>query len=330
MTILQPVTQHRPLVSVVVCTYNRSRLLEQVLQDLCGQTLDSCYFEVIIVDNNSSDLTPEVAGKYQQHENIRYLKELRQGLSNARNTGWQAACAEYVAYVDDDCRIPPVWLEHAREIIEQQAPSIFGGPIFPFYDSPKPAWFHDSYHTHWLGHSARSLDNTEFLYGGNLFLRRSLLERLGGFNPELGVTGDKLAYGEETSLQAKTRQVLPEALVFYHPKLHVNHLVRAEKMTLFWGLKSSFADGRHAHLLVDNPSDPLRAYGLMITTIGTSLALGKDLLTGSIRDKVCYPNYKNYLYERAFGRVRTFGALCEAYKRWLKSFALRRTHPSPS
>ncbi|MGD8380729.1 MAG: glycosyltransferase, partial [Syntrophobacterales bacterium] len=92
-------------ISVIVCTYNRAELLGGTLRTLCHQTLDTSEYEVIVVDNNSTDNTREVVDEFcRRSSNVRYCFEPQQGLSHARNQGLQEAKGKYVAYIDDDAR----------------------------------------------------------------------------------------------------------------------------------------------------------------------------------------------------------------------------------
>ncbi len=177
------------LISVVVCTYNRCDLLEQVMKTLVIQTLSRDQFEIIVVDNNSKDGTSKVTDLFivnNPETNIRYALETKQGLSHARNRGWKEAKGEYVSYIDDDCKAPGQWLEVAKQIIDQHFPTIFGGPYYAFYSSPKPNWFKDSYGSHTLGDQAHPMGLDEFVSGGNIFFQKSLLQKIGGFDPNLG------------------------------------------------------------------------------------------------------------------------------------------------
>lgn len=155
------------LISVILCTYNRADLLATALQTLCEQSLDKREYEVIVVDNNSADETRQVAEAFcRDYANVRYVFETRQGLSHARNRGWREARGEYVAYTDDDCKLPSQWLAVAKQVIEEISPGVLGGPYFAFYNTPKPRWFKDSYGSRDLGDQARALTTSEFLVGG--------------------------------------------------------------------------------------------------------------------------------------------------------------------
>jgi glycosyltransferase involved in cell wall biosynthesis len=92
-----------PVLAVVIATHNRASYLEKALDALSAQTLPSHTFEVIVVDNASTDATREVvSGRIRASRNLRYLPEPRLGASVARNAGWQATSAPYIAFLDDD------------------------------------------------------------------------------------------------------------------------------------------------------------------------------------------------------------------------------------
>lgn len=120
-------------ISVVICTYNRSQLLKTMLDSLCQQDLESSRFEVIVVDNNSTDDTRQIVEGYRLRLlQMRYILEGKQGLSNARNLGWHEARGAFVAYVDDDCIVPAQWLSKAFEIIDKSHPKYLVDPIMLF------------------------------------------------------------------------------------------------------------------------------------------------------------------------------------------------------
>ena len=89
-------------ISAVVCTHNRAAYLRKALQSLVDQTMAQELYEIIVVDNASTDGTKQVVSEYSGASNLRCLYEPVIGLSRARNTGWGNARGEYVAYLDDD------------------------------------------------------------------------------------------------------------------------------------------------------------------------------------------------------------------------------------
>lgn len=334
-----------PLFSVVICTFDRATLLAGVLGDLARQRFDPCRFEVLVVDNNSTDNTPGVvASAAHECPNVHYLREPRQGLAHARNCGWRQARGAWVAYTDDDCRLPPDWLERARRIGESGGPAVFGGPYRPFFLEQPPRWFRDEYGSASLGAKARPLVPGETLPGGNLFVRRELLERLGGFDTGLGMAGHRLAYAEESALLFRIQRELPEVAMSYDPALEVEHLVRPEKMRIGWLIRHFVAKGRSVYLLQHGPGsgDPaplpgsradgvaerMRLAGATAKTVG---AFALDLICrGLLRKRRDQPDLRNYLFERGSAYLRTFGRL-RARRELVAATAasLDRTRPTP-
>jgi len=301
------------LISVVVCTHDRADVLAGALLSLGGQTLDRTCYEVIVVDNNSTDNTPAVVEDFRlRFPDVRYYLETQQGLSHARNRGWREAHGEYIGYMDDDSKAPPEWLEVAKEVIDEQAPAAFGGPNYPFYNSLRPRWFKDEYGTHQLGPQARALDSTEYVYGMNVFFRRAVLETLGGFDPALGMCGKRIAYGEETAVLLGIRAEMPDEVIYYEPRLYVHHLVPARKMTWPWILRASWAGGRYSYLAFGEKRRWTKGWRGLVRALFEVMILGGVLLRGVLRrDRQAYPYFENYAYERVRRHLVTLGALFE-------------------
>jgi glycosyltransferase involved in cell wall biosynthesis len=306
------------IISVVVCTYNRAELLTKGLQTLCEQTLATSHYEVLVVDNNSQDSTRAVTENYcQRYSNIRYLFETHQGLSHARNRGWREAKAPYIAYIDDECKMPPQWLAVAKQIIDRLSPAVFGGPYYGYYNSSPPRWWKENYEAFEPCDKARALSEREYLRGGNLFIQRRLLDLIGGFEATLGMSGSKLGYGEESHIQRRIRATMPDELIYYDPKLYIYHLVRPEKMTWRYILSSRFTSGRHIYTVFwDNTpqTDRLPHVQLLVKAVITFLRFFADLFIGVLRrDRKRYPYLQNYLYENTFEHVQNLGLIYERY-----------------
>jgi glucosyl-dolichyl phosphate glucuronosyltransferase len=103
-----------PLISVVICTRNRARLLNRALISLVEQAFPRRDYEILVVDNQSTDRTYEIVKQFQE-KGVRYLREDRIGSSVARNTGWSNAAGRYIAFFDDDGIASPEWLAAIRE-----------------------------------------------------------------------------------------------------------------------------------------------------------------------------------------------------------------------
>ncbi len=289
--------------------------MASALRSVCEQTLDPSRYEVIVVDNNSTDETKRYTVDVSRtFSHIRYCFEEKQGLSYSRNTGYQTARGQYIAYIDDDCTVPKNWLYLAQEIIEQIGPAMFGGPYRPFYNATKPQWYHDKYGSYDVGTAAKELARDEYLCGTNMFFRRNLLEQLGGFSTEVGMMGDRLGYGEETVIQRRICKEHPQEVIYYDPRLIVSHLVRPEKMSIFWCAKQMFVSGR-AWQRVLNQTDHSHTHTWFRSFIRMGravLLLLKKLVHGMVaRDRSRYPFLANYFYEVAFIQIQTLGSAYE-------------------
>jgi glycosyltransferase involved in cell wall biosynthesis len=234
------------LLSVIICTYNRADFLKDCLESLDLQTLPADRFEVLVVDNKSSDHTRSLVEDYLPKRNhFRYLFEEKQGLSNARNRGFAESRGEYLVYLDDDVIVPGTYLNNVFQVIKRHHPDIMGGPVYPYYRSPKPTWFRDEYETRKY-EKFSGFSSTCNITGCNYIIRKVVLEAQGLFNPSLGMVGNKLRLGEEKEVLIKYRQSTPSdgQKVYYALECPVQHYVPALKMSLRYRLERSFNNGR--------------------------------------------------------------------------------------
>ena len=309
--------------SVVVCTFNRADLLQVCLETLVAQTLPSERYEIIIVDNNSADETAKVAADFtSRFPHARYIFEASQGLSNARNRGWEEAHGLYVAYVDDECKVPPDWLKNAAVAITAHRPEMLGGPYGVWYRNSKPAWFKDEYASnHVMGSEARPLANGEYLSGGNMFIRREILAENGGFDPRFGMNGNRIAFGEETAFQIRLRANAPGCLIYYDPALTLNHMVRPEKMRLGHMVRTKLARGRSSEELSYSASRYTRGRvrfflgSLAAASAHFAQAVWHAFIGVLFRDRATTPYPQNYIIERSLPHVQKIGRLLWRFRR---------------
>jgi glucosyl-dolichyl phosphate glucuronosyltransferase len=287
-----------PLISVVICTYNRATLLQMAVNSVLVQNINPEKYEILVIDNCSTDNTRSVIEQLIAHNNqIRYIFEENQGLSYARNRGWREARGQYVAYLDDDAKVPPEWLRVAEEICLNIKPAVFGGPYYAFYNNSKPKWFKDDYGSSVHGYVARSLRNDEYVSGGNMFIRRDLLLQLDGFRSNLGMKGKKKGYGEETNFFIRLRSTIKDSVVFYDPKVFIYHLVRPEKFRLNHIISSSFVGGGQYYTVLEKEYFP-HILPTVLIILGLLLHIFKSLTWDILlRDQQEYPFPQNYIYE---------------------------------
>src|SRR3990170_270393 len=131
--------------SVVICTYNRAHHLELCLQSVLSQTLKKSKYEIIIMDDGSTDGTISVLKKYKKKvliPEIRFYSSKNIGLAHSRNQSIKKARGQYLAFIDDDAKADRFWLENASKCLIKVLPTPLGitGPIFPYYGSGKPKW----------------------------------------------------------------------------------------------------------------------------------------------------------------------------------------------
>lgn len=229
------------LISVIVCTYNRAELLKNCLQSLEKQTASKKIYEVIVVDNNSTDNTKEIVKDFVKSQtNIKIVTEKNLGRSQARNRGWKEAKGEYIAYIDDDALAEPDWIEQIIMFIKKN-PKInaFGGPYSRFSFKPIPAWIPENYFTLNLGNKLKILNlKNEWISGSNMIFNKKLFYKYGDFNTDFGGKGDKIIYGEETEFLARLKKM--KEPIFYVPTINVRHLVGEHKLHLWWLLISDY------------------------------------------------------------------------------------------
>src|SRR5262252_6773558 len=179
-----PVLPSYPKVSVVVCAYNGERTMDHCLASL--ETLNYPNYEVIVVNDGSTDRTREIA---ERHAYIRLINQENQGLSAARNVGLEAATGEIIAYTDCDCMADPEWLTHLVARFLSSDFGAVGGPNLPPPDSSLVAncvAVSPGAPTHVL------LDDevAEHVPGCNMAFRREALEAINGFDPQYRKAGD--------------------------------------------------------------------------------------------------------------------------------------------
>ena len=230
--------------SIVICTYNRAELLRFCLQSLVEQQGQSMDYEVLVINNNSSDNTNEVVGEFKgKIDHLKVFVETNQGLSYARNRGYKEAKGDWVFYLDDDAKAHKNLIALSLKIIQEQNYECFGGLYLPWYKYGQPKWFKDSYASNKKPFEVPTvLVGDMHLSGGIFYVKRDLLNKLNGFSTELGMTGKVVAYGEETELQLRIRKMGLDTV--YIPDLKIDHLVPEYKLNVDWFLNGAKALGR--------------------------------------------------------------------------------------
>ena len=256
------------LVSVIVPTRNRAAAVGGALAPLARQEAGSGPYEVIVVDNGSTDATRRVAEDARTAlPGLHYAYEARPGLHRGRHRGMREAKGDLLAFIDDDVEVSPGWIASLREALRDDSVAMVGGNILPaFVDTPPPwllrLWRRPYGDGHaipslsvlaWRG-EARDIDPA-LVWGCNLSVRRSVLEAARGFHPD-AMPDDLIKFRGDGEMQLGRFVVASGARCLFHPGASVRHLVPLQRMTFDYfrrraflqGISDSFARLRQANL----------------------------------------------------------------------------------
>lgn len=252
--------------SVIVATFNRAEYLKKNLQGLDNQSLAHTLYEIIVVDNASTDNTREVVEYYRSGmENLRYVHEAKPGLNEARNTGFQQAKGVYIAYLDDDAVPHHNWAESIIEAFSSvnPQPGVVGGPTLPVWEVERPHWltskFEKALSMVYYGNEKKFLKGREFLVGANMVFLKTALIQIGGFTSGLDRIQNKLLSGGDTAAIEKIKRL--GYTVYYDPDIAVDHYVSQNRLNREWFIQRYYWQGYSEALMwqmLDNPSSNLR------------------------------------------------------------------------
>lgn len=264
--------QNDLLLSVAVCSYNRSHSLARTLDSLVlMHTSGGVTWELIVVDNNSTDDTRATVERYADSLPIRYVFEAHQGLSMARNRAIREFRGDVLIFTDDDVVVEPNWLANYHSAVCQHpSAAYFGGKVLPFYPAGRPEWLTDDgerlalidgllvrFHLGDTVHPFEPGEPTPF--GASFALRRSLIAQVGEFRRDLGVTGSVPGRGEEAEYLA--RAIAVGATGVYVGTAVVNHATDPRRLTLSYlykyGQQKGIAARRTGNKEVGTPARAL-------------------------------------------------------------------------
>lgn len=250
-----------PEISVAVCTRNRADVLPRCLESLANQSADKELFEVLIIDNNSTDLTKEITLEFcKKHSNFGYVFEEKQGHSQARNRAIAEAKGKYIAYIDDDAIADKEWLQSIFDCFNQTNADVTGGPVHVFVENPKNLmFFKNKSSDFYLGSERKRMIPPGFDFGFstcNICFKKSLFDELGGFSEDFGIVNGKLQMGEDSEMGYR---LLKAGKVFYYePKMIVQHQLRTKELEFTGILKRSYNTGKGIGKIIKNDISPMK------------------------------------------------------------------------
>jgi glycosyltransferase involved in cell wall biosynthesis len=238
-----------PPISVVICTRDRADLLRQAIRSVVEQDFPRSGFELVVVDNGSSDHTRSVVAEFAGQADIVYVLERQVGLCVARNTAWRTARGQFVAYFDDDAVAQPGWLAAIARTISTTGGrfGVAGGRVEPIWQVPRPPWLSDKIAgsltiVDW-GTADRPIEDLRrmWLVGANMVVPRALLEEVGGFDSRLDRYRDKLLSSGDVFLQKRiAERGWP---ILYVPDIAISHFVPRSRLVKTWFLQRFYWQG---------------------------------------------------------------------------------------
>jgi GT2 family glycosyltransferase len=234
--------------SVIVCTHNGGELVEPTLESLVRQDFPGEAFEIVVVDNASTDATPGVvrgiAGRHPGR--IRVVREPVLGHSSARNRGVLEARGEVIAFTDDDARPSPRWLRVLVDACEQPQVGCAGGPVRAVPGGSFPAWVTPPF-LPYLALFDKGMEDVELSYneyprGVNMAYPRRSFREVGLFSTAFGLKGRSLLYYDEIELCYRLERL--GRRILYVPDAEVHHVIHAGRLTVAWFRRRFYAQGK--------------------------------------------------------------------------------------
>jgi glucosyl-dolichyl phosphate glucuronosyltransferase len=228
------------MISLIIPTYNRAALLERALKSAMNLDYPPTRYEIVIVDNGSTDATPAVVQNVRDNSaehDVGYVREERLGLHNARHAGVWAAKGDILIFTDDDATFAPGWLRAYAAAFDAHPKMVAaGGPVRASWEVPPPKWL-----VEFIGEAKTfgilslmepyddfRLNPDGIFFGVNMAIRAHVLLEVGGFNPE--AFGDVWLGDGETGLNYKLWN--HKMLIGYVPEALVYHHIPRERMTV--------------------------------------------------------------------------------------------------
>lgn len=253
--------------SIIIPTNNRAEVLSFALRSIQNNVTTSNDYEVIVVDNGSTDHTKAICESYENSiPNFRYIYDAEPGLLTGRHVGIEKANGEVLCFLDDDVELNPNYINGVITLFKDPNVTIATGPCLPKYEQYPPDWlsyFWTNTQTggKWCGYlslldfgnEAQTID-PNFVWGLNFVIRKATILDLKGFHPDIVRDAQQFQGDGETGLTLKAAE--NGLLANYHPDLLLYHYVNKERVTkayfkkraYFQGVSNSFTDLRKLHL----------------------------------------------------------------------------------
>jgi GT2 family glycosyltransferase len=233
--------------SVVICAYTTARWgnLCRAAESVLSQ--DGPTPEVILVIDHCDELYASACDRFRTDARVTVQQNTEApGLSGARNTGVRAAHGDVIAFIDDDANAEAGWTRALMRHYQDRRVACVGGYAVPIWPEGRPAWMPEEFDwvvgCSYVGQPTR-LAPVRNPLGCNMSLRRSVIDVVGGFRPEVGRIGSIPVGGEETELCIRIRVNRSSAQILFDPEMRVQHHVSADRVTLGYFLRRCHHEG---------------------------------------------------------------------------------------
>jgi glycosyltransferase involved in cell wall biosynthesis len=238
-------------ISVVIATYNRAVMVGECLESLRVQRYEPGD-EVIVVDNGSTDDTANVVATMSRRfpVDLRYVREGTPGKTHALNAGLAGARGAILALTDDDVLVANDWIATIRRLFQDPSLALIGGRVDPRWERPAPRWLRVEEDGRYgrmtspvaLFHYGEAQPlGTRTAPGGNMAVRRDVLDAVGGFDGRLGRRRGTLLCGEDHDFSQRVRAAGFRSE--YRPELRVQHWIPAERTRVSYYVRWFFWSG---------------------------------------------------------------------------------------
>jgi len=312
-------------ISAVICTHNRANYLRKAIRSLVNQTLPKEEYEILVIDNASTDNTREIIlGEFSHISNLRYIYENKLGANHARNIGLANSAGKYVAYLDDDAIASDQWLEKILNVLHTCKPTVgcVGGRVELIWESVRPLWLSNELlgwlaMINWTAQPA-VLSGTQYLASVNIAFPKRLLEDMGGFDPRLGRRGSNLLSNDEILIQRQLQSRGYE--LYYDPSIVVSHHVSASRLNRKWFVRRAFWQGV-SDIKMQQILCPPKSRELLQGAVAHIRKIMKDMCGGHIFPAAVYNHIRAMKLGAMMSCAYGVGIVVQAIREALRDYA---------